>query len=170
MSKIKVGMIGTGDIAHVHANQLLALENVKIEAIADINEKALKRFITKFELENTKQFLDYRDMLEQANINAVIICSPHTMHFQHATDVLRSGLHVLIEKPMTCSVNEAKQLIKTAEKSGKIMQISYQRHFQPEFIYIHDAIAQGKIGELTSVTASFYQNWWNGPSDTWRHK
>src|SRR5690625_4768488 len=170
MSKIKVGMIGTGGMAQVHANQLLALENVEIEAIADISVEAANHFITKFNLGNTKQFSDYKDMLEQAKIDAVIICSPHTLHFQQATDILNSGFHVLIEKPMTCNVNEAKQLIKTAENSGKIMQISYQRHFQPEFIYIHDAIAQGKIGELTSVTASFYQNWWNGPSDTWRHK
>lgn len=169
MSKIKVGMIGTGGMAQVHANQLLALENVEIEAIADISVEAANHFITKFNLGNTKQFSDYKDMLEQAKIDAVIICSPHTLHFQQATDILNSGFHVLIEKPMTCNVNEAKQLIKTAENSGKIMQISYQRHFQPEFIYIHDAIARGKIGELTSVTASFYQNWWNGPTGAWRH-
>lgn len=69
---------------------------------------------------------------------------------------------------MTCSSNEAKQLIETAEQSGKVLQVSYQRHFQPEFIYIRDAIAGGEIGKITSITASLYQQWWQGTSDSWR--
>ncbi|KAF9112754.1 hypothetical protein BGX30_007193, partial [Mortierella sp. GBA39] len=89
-------------------------------------------------------------------------------HFQQAQDVLSSGLHVLIEKPMTCSSAEAELLIHTAEQAGKILQVSYQRHFQPEFLYIRDAIASGVIGKVTSVTASLYQEWRQGTPGSWR--
>ncbi|MBW7461838.1 gfo/Idh/MocA family oxidoreductase, partial [Paenibacillus sepulcri] len=63
---------------------------------------------------------------------------------------------------------EAELLIRTAEQAGKIMQVSYQRHFQPEFLYIRDAIASGEIGKLTSVTASLYQEWRQGTPGSWR--
>ncbi|OAS85878.1 MULTISPECIES: Gfo/Idh/MocA family protein [Metabacillus] len=170
MSKIRIGFIGTGGIAHLHAGQLLELENVEISAITDVSPDARERFITKYGLLNTRQFSEYHDMLEQANLDAVVICSPHTLHFQQATDVLNKGLHVLIEKPMTCSSTEAKELIESAKQSGKVMQVSYQRHFQPEFIYIRDAIANGEIGKLTSITASLYQQWWRGQGQniSWR--
>jgi len=170
LETIRIGFIGTGGMAQVHADQLLELENVEITAITDVSTKARERFIEKAGLENVQQFTEYRDMLDQAAFDGVVICSPHTLHFEQATAVLEKGLHVLIEKPMTCSSHEAEQLIETAKRTGKIMQVSYQRHFQPEFIYIHDAIAAGKIGKITSVTASLYQQWWRGSNDTysWR--
>lgn len=168
MSKIRVGFIGTGGMAQVHAKQLLELEEVEISAITDISAEARERMVKKFDLQSVKQFPEYHEMLDQADLEAVVICSPHSLHFQQATDVLKNGLHVLIEKPMTCSSSEAEQLIETANQSGKIMQVSYQRHFQPEFIYIHEAIKRGEIGEITSITASLYQQWRNGTTGSWR--
>ncbi|MCQ6559300.1 Gfo/Idh/MocA family protein [Paenibacillus mendelii] len=168
MSKIRVGMIGTGGISQWHARQLLELPEVVITAIADTSVETRNSFAEKFSLKDVKQFSDYTDMLDQVELDAVVICSPHTLHFQQATDVLEKGLHVLIEKPMTCSSAEAELLIRTAERVGKIVQVSYQRHFQPEFIYIRDAIAKGEIGKLTSITASLYQEWKQGTPGTWR--
>lgn len=168
MRKVRVGFIGTGGMAQVHALQLLELEDAKIEAIADINEEARERFVNKTGFHWLNQFSDYHDMLDKVDLDAVVICSPHTLHFQQATDALNKGLHVLIEKPMTCSAIEAEKLIETASKSGKIMQVSYQRHFQPEFIYIHDIIAKGEVGQLTSITASLYQDWSRGTTGSWR--
>jgi predicted dehydrogenase len=168
MNKIRVGFIGTGGIAEWHGRQLLELPEVDIVAIADTSEKSRVTFIGKFNLSDVQQFTDYEEMLAQAELDAVVICSPHTLHFKQATDVLERGLHVLIEKPMTCSSSEARQLIETAKKSGKILQVSYQRHFQPEFLYIKEAIARGEIGKLTSITASLYQEWKQGTPGSWR--
>ncbi|MGP4039773.1 Gfo/Idh/MocA family protein [Gracilibacillus sp. D59] len=170
MEIIRIGFIGTGGMAQVHAGQLLELENVEIKAITDVSTEARERFVNQAGLQDVEQFTEYRNMLEQVDLDGVVICSPHTLHFEQATAVLEKGLHVLIEKPMTCSSKEAEELIKIAEQADKIMQVSYQRHFQPEFIYIRDAIAAGKIGKLTSITASLYQQWWLGSNDTysWR--
>jgi len=168
MDKIRVGMIGTGGISHWHGRQLSELREAQITAIADTSAANREKFANAFGLKDAKQYDDYRTMLEEADIDAVVICSPHTLHYQQATDVLESGRHVLIEKPMTCSSEEAKQLLKTAERSGKLLQVSYQRHFQPEFMYIRDTIQSGAIGRLTSVTASLYQDWKQGTAQSWR--
>ncbi|MCZ8515215.1 Gfo/Idh/MocA family oxidoreductase [Paenibacillus filicis] len=169
MGKLKVGIIGTGGISHLHARQLLELaDEVEITAIADTSASNREKFIAKFKLDDILQFQDYKDMLNQASLDAVVICSPHTLHFGQATDALNHGCHVLIEKPMTCSSQEAYELIETAELTGKVLQVSYQRHFQPEFVFIRQAIAEGKIGRLTSVTASLYQEWKQGTTGLWR--
>jgi Predicted dehydrogenases and related proteins len=168
MSNIRIGFIGTGGIAGWHASQLLELPEVQITALSDTSEGNRVAFAEKFGLQDARQFSGYEDMLEQGEIDAVVICSPHTLHFRQAYDALDRGLHVLIEKPMTCSSAEAEQLIQKAEESGKVMQVSYQRHFQPEFLYIRDAIASGEIGKLTSVTASLSQEWKQLTEGTWR--
>ncbi|SFE40665.1 Predicted dehydrogenase [Paenibacillus catalpae] len=168
MSNIRIGFIGTGGIAGWHAKQLLELPEVQITALSDTSENNRVAFAEKFGLQNARQFTAYEDMLEYGALDVVVICSPHTLHYRQAYDVLDRGLHVLIEKPMTCSSVEAEQLIQKAEASGKVMQVSYQRHFQPEFLYIRNAIASGEIGRLTSVTASLSQEWYQLTQGTWR--
>ncbi|MGO4109109.1 Gfo/Idh/MocA family protein [Paenibacillus sp. YAF4_2] len=168
MSTIRIGFIGTGGIAGWHAKQLLELPEVQITALADTSESNRLAFVEKFGLQDATLFSDYEDMLEEGELDAVVICSPHTLHFRQAYDVLDHNLHVLIEKPMTCSSEEAEQLIQKAKQSEKVMQVSYQRHFQPEFLYIRDAIQSGVIGKVTSVTASLFQEWYQLTTDTWR--
>ncbi|WP_391571954.1 Gfo/Idh/MocA family protein [Cohnella sp.] len=168
MSRLRIGMIGTGGIAEWHGRQLLELPEVEIVALADTSERSRDRFVEKYDLREAAQFEDYRTMLEEVELDAVVICSPHTLHYEQATDTLNKGLHTLIEKPMTCSSVEAERLIETAKRSGKILQVSYQRHFQPEFLYIKEAIARGEIGKLTSITATLYQEWRQGTPGTWR--
>lgn len=168
LSEILVGIIGTGGMAGWHAKQLLELPGVRIAALADTSESNRNAFAQKFGLRDAASFSNYEDMLEQAELDAVVIVSPHTLHFKHAYDALSRGLHVLIEKPMTCSSAEAEELIRKADETGKVLQVSYQRHFQPEFLYIRDAIASGEIGKLTSITASLYQEWRQGTPGSWR--
>lgn len=168
MGNIRIGMIGTGGIAGWHARQLQELPEVVIAAIADTSEDNRGKFADKYNLHAAGQFADYREMLAQTELDAVVICSPHTLHFEQATEALKRGLHVLLEKPMTCSSVEAEQLIETARQADRKLQVSYQRHFQPEFLYIRDAIARGEIGKLTSITASLYQEWAIGTTGSWR--
>jgi predicted dehydrogenase len=171
MTKLRIGMIGTGGIAQWHVRQIKELdEDAVIIALADPVEANRQNVVTKYELNNVAHYDDYKSMLADANVDAVVICSPHTLHYQQVMEALDHGCHVLVEKPMTCSSEEAAQVIEKAEQSGKVLQISYQRHFQPEFLYIRNAIAQGEIGKLTSVTASLYQEWKQGTTGSWRQK
>ncbi len=96
------------------------------------------------------------------------IASPHTLHFPQIMDSLDAGLHVLTEKPMVCSVAHARQVIAKAEEAGKILCISYQRHFQGAFRYMREAFQKGDIGELVFMSALQGQRWLQGTAGTWR--
>ena len=168
MKQIKLGFIGTGGIAHLHAKQMLAEKNVEIAAIADPNAHNRELFLTTFNLSSVEQFADHQDMLENIALDAVVVCSPHTLHKQHVVDALEHQLHVLVEKPMACSEEESSLLIDLAKQKGKVLQVSYQRHFEPTFLYIRNAIEEGVIGKLTSVSATLYQEWGYLSKDTWR--
>ncbi|GGG25576.1 Gfo/Idh/MocA family protein [Paenibacillus abyssi] len=168
MEKVRIGIIGTGGMAHVHIRQLLQCEEADIAALADVNEESCAAMITQHGLQTVTRYSDYRQMLAEMQLDAVLICTPHTLHFQQAMDALRHGCHVLIEKPMATSETEAEELIEAAKQHGKVLQVSYQRHFQPEFLFIKDAIDSGAIGRLTSVTASLYQEWRQLTEGSWR--
>ncbi|WP_299089939.1 Gfo/Idh/MocA family oxidoreductase [uncultured Metabacillus sp.] len=168
MLRIRLGIIGTGGISHLHVKQLGEIEHADIVAVADPNENNRKTLIEKFHLEGVKEFDSHQDMLEDIPMDAVLICSPHTLHYQHVVDSINHGCHVLIEKPMACSLKEAEELIELAKEANKLLQVSYQRHFEPAFLYIREAIANGKIGKLTSITASLYQDWKHLTKGTWR--
>ncbi|WP_338785957.1 Gfo/Idh/MocA family oxidoreductase [Metabacillus sp. FJAT-53654] len=168
MEKVRVGLIGTGGISHLHVSQLAELENATIVAVADPNSINRETLINRYNLENITSFDDHLDMLENIPLDAVLICSPHTLHFQQVVDAINHNCHVLIEKPMACSLEEAEQLIDMAKNANKVLQVSYQRHFEPAFLYIREAISNGEIGNLTSVTASLYQDWKHLTVGTWR--
>ncbi|MDF2670693.1 MAG: oxidoreductase domain protein [Paenibacillus sp.] len=167
---IRIGFIGCGNIAHHHVIRLQQIEDLEIVALADPGEQGRKLIKQKFGLDQAVEYDNHEDMLNSGTVDAVIICSPHTLHAKHAEDALTAGKHVLIEKPMTCSSEEAKHLINVAKKCGKVLQVSFQRHFLPPFLYIRSAIANGVIGKLTSVTATLFQNWKQAQEGTWRQK
>lgn len=168
MNQIKVGMIGTGGISHWHAKQLSELEEVEVIGIADPVAENREFVINKYGFSSAKQFESHMQLLDELNPDAVVICTPHTLHVEHVTDALNHGSHVLVEKPMACSLKEAESMINTAKKNNKILQVSYQRHVEPEFLYIKNAIENNEIGKLTSVTASLYQDWKQLSKGTWR--
>jgi predicted dehydrogenase len=168
MSRLKVGIIGTGGMSRVHGKQLKEIKEVAIEAIADPSKEQRERFANEFDVNPTRIYSDYQLMLKETELDAVVICSPHTLHYQQAKDAIKSGLHVLLEKPMVCSSVQCKELIELAYDRGVLLQVSYQRHFQPEFLYIRNCIQSGTLGKLTSVNASLYQDWNKLTENTWR--
>ncbi|MBD2861215.1 Gfo/Idh/MocA family protein [Paenibacillus oceani] len=168
MSPIRVGIIGCGNIAHSHVLRMSRLEEVRIVALADPGAGSRAFLKEKFGLDQVQEFDSHTDMLNDTELDAVVICSPHTLHYGHIRDSLSAGKHVLVEKPMTCSSAEAERLIALSESCGKVLQVSFQRHFLPPFLYIRSAIQDGTIGKLTSVQAALYQNWKKSQEGTWR--
>ena len=151
MKTIRVGMIGTGGISHWHIRQLKELDEVKLIAISDVSKESREKVVNEYELK-VNEYVDHQEMLASESLDAVVICTPHTLHYQHAMDALNKGCHVLIEKPMATSLEETEKLLNAAEKLEKVLQVSYQRHFEPEYIYIKKAIADGVIPQFPLVT------------------
>jgi predicted dehydrogenase len=167
--KLKIGFIGVGGIAHGHVARLKKRPEVEIVGICDPSEESIARIRERQGLENVPAFSDYRDMLDRVEMDGVVIASPHTLHFEQIMASLEKGCHVLTEKPMVCTQEHAKAVLRKAEETGKIVMISYQRHYFPEFIYIKQRIESGALGELTFVSALQGQDWLRGCRGTWRH-
>jgi predicted dehydrogenase len=170
MDKIRVGLIGVGGISGGHITRLLALPEVEIAALVDIKENRLAHAVANHDgaLEKVSQFSDYRTMLESTKPDAVLICTPHTQHFQQAMDSLDAGAHVLLEKPMVTRVVDAHALIKKINETKKVVGLSYQRHTDPRFRYIREQIASGIYGEVQFVNALQQQGWKKGTAGSWR--
>lgn len=168
MSKVKIAMIGTGNISHSHVKRLLETGEADIAALSDPSESNRQRVKQTFKLDDAAEFVSHADMLEQIKPDGVVICSPHALHYRQAMDALSAGCHVLVEKPLTCTSEAAKKLIQEAERAGKVLQVSYQRHFLPVFKYMRSVIQSGKIGRITSITASLYQDWKDSQKGMWR--
>jgi predicted dehydrogenase len=169
--KFRIGFIGAGGISHGHWHRLHATGKAQVVALNDPSNESLKRFYKGCPgSEGLPTYKDYRDMEKNEQLDAVLILSPHTVHFQQTFDSLGKGLHVLSEKPMTCTIKHAKILIEKAKQAKRVLMISYQRHFDPAFRYMRDQIAKGKIGEVQYVQAIQSQEWLRAVKGTWRQK
>ncbi len=167
--KLNIGFIGAGGIATGHYQRLMATGRAAVTALTEPNETALKRFYKNCEgAELLPVYRDYTDMLKQEPLDGVLILSPHTVHYQQITDALNAGLHVLTEKPMVCTIKHAKALLSKASDTGRVLMISYQRHYDPLFRYMRTQIKKGAIGTVEFVQAVLSQEWLRLTRGTWR--
>ncbi|MDH7571909.1 MAG: Gfo/Idh/MocA family oxidoreductase, partial [Armatimonadota bacterium] len=166
---IRVGLIGCGGIVHGHVQRLLALPEAKIVALCDPSEASVQRLKERHPaVRELPVYRDHRELLEKEKLDAVEIASPHTLHFPQIMDALSAGLHVLSEKPMVCTVEHAHQVLRKAEESGKLLLLSYQRHFQGPFRYMRQRFQNGDMGQLVFLSALQGQQWLRGTRGTWR--
>jgi len=167
VNQIRIGMIGTGGIAHWHVERLKGVPEAKIVALADPSSESIEQIKNKFSLD-LPTFSDYKLMLDSVELDAVIIGSPHTCHADQVLDSLSKGLHVHVQKPMVCSTDDAYRVLERLEQTGKVLQISYQRHQQSQFMYMRQAIEEGKIGDIKFISAIQCQEWLLATKGTWR--
>lgn len=167
--KIRVAIIGCGSMSYSHLRSLVSAPEVELVGFADVKmEAALKlkeEFVGKG---NSLVFTDYKEMIKKSRPNAVEVFTPHSLHFSQCLNALEKGCHVLVEKPMTTEVLHAQKLIGMAKSKGKILLVSYQRHYQPSFRYAKEAINKGEIGEIKLISASLAQEWRKFTENTWR--
>ncbi|MBS7610369.1 Gfo/Idh/MocA family oxidoreductase [Candidatus Bathyarchaeota archaeon] len=154
---VRIGFIGCGGISHTHVQRLSLLGDgeAEIVGLCDTNLENAKRLaslankfrnITPKALGEASLFMDHRKLLDEASPEAVIVCTPHVYHYEHAMAALEKGIHVLVEKPMAISLKEAETMKEEAERRKLVLSVGYQRHFQPEYIFARNIIKDGRIG------------------------
>lgn len=169
--KVRIGFIGTGGMASVHYPRLMATKKAEVVALVDPDPEAFVRFHKRNEgTDHLPKYKTYQEMLANEELDGVAILSPHTVHFEQICKSLDKGLHVLTEKPMVCTIKDAKQVIRKASKAERVLMIGYQRHYQPEFRYMREQIAKGKIGDVQFVQAIQAQEWLRATANTWRQQ
>jgi predicted dehydrogenase len=126
MKKLKCAVIGTGYLGKFHAQKYASLADCELTAVVDINQAVAENIAHQY---GAHAVTDYHTLLGQ--VDAVSIVVPTTLHYQVAKDFLSSGVHVLVEKPMTVSVAEADELIDIAKQNKLILQVGHLERFNP---------------------------------------
>ncbi len=171
MDKIRVGFIGCGGNASGHIGRVLDIPEAEVVALCDVDPASLQRAKDRnARAAELPEFTHYQKMLEQVELDAVEISTPHTLHFEQIVAALDKGLHVLTEKPMVCTVDHARQVIAKAKEAGKILMISYQRHLQAQYRYVRNQIAAGELGDIQFISALQDQKWYQGTLGLWRQQ
>ncbi len=126
MKNIKVGVIGVGYLGRFHAQKYAALEGVSLVGVADINPQQAQQVAKEC---SCRSLTDYQELLQ--TVDAVSIVVPTTYHHRVASDCLDAGIDILLEKPMTVTLQEADDLIARAESKQLILQIGHLERFNP---------------------------------------
>lgn len=146
--KIRVGFIGTGGIANSHIKAYLQFPEVEIVAGADLVPGKAEAFFKKYGLENVRTYTDYKQMIAECQLDAVSVCTYNRQHAVPAMYAMEHGLHVLLEKPMTVTLDEAVELCRTEKRTGRILSIGFQPRFDPNMQMIGKIFRSGVLGKI----------------------
>lgn len=149
---LNVGVIGGGSISEYHLGPYFAHSNVEIVAICDRNEERLQVLGEKYNAVNVYTEVDA--LLANDQIEAVSICTWNNSHAEIAIKALQSGKHVLIEKPLSVTLEEAYAIEAAVKDSNKILQVGYVRRFASNVAVLKKFIDAGELGELYYAKAS----------------
>lgn len=144
---LKIGVVGAGNIFRaVHVQPLLDHPEVEIVAVCDINEERAKQVASDYGIKSW--YVDYQDMIEKEDLDAVDICTPNLFHSKVAVAALQAGLHVFCEKPDAVSPEEAQKMADAAKESGKVLMTMRNNRFTPASRYAKRYIEEGHMGEI----------------------
>lgn len=146
--KLRIGFIGTGGIANSHMKAYKQFEDVEIVAGADLIEGKAAEFFAKYDLNDVKCYTDYKQMIAENELDAVSICTYNRQHAGPAMYAMQHGLHVLLEKPMTVTLEEAVELCRVEKETGKILSIGFQPRFDPNMQEIGKIVRSGVLGKI----------------------
>ncbi len=156
MSQLRVGVIGTGFWGRNQARVLANLDSTKLVAVCDANAAAAQSVGAQF---NVEYDTDVNHLLSRKDIDAVTICTPTTTHKQIADRALTAGKHVMVEKPMTNTVSEARELLELAGRKGLRLMPGHIERFNPAVSYLKNLIDTGKLGKAILLIARRVGRW-----------
>jgi len=143
MDKVKVGIIGVGYLGTQHARILSYLEEAELKGVADIDFKKAMQIGNRH---GVHYYENYEDMLDE--IDAGIVATPTSEHFSISMRLLKEGKSVLVEKPITESVEQGEKLVSFANKNGNILQVGHLERFNPAVEAIENLISEPKFIEV----------------------
>ena len=159
---MRYALIGCGRISPHH---IMAARNNRLEivAVCDIDLKKLEK--TAAQLEHVHPYTDYKTMLENESPDLVAIATESGKHARIALDCIRAGCHVIIEKPIALSIEDANQIIQLAKQKGVLVCVNHQNRFNKSVQYVHSAIMEGRFGRLLHGSSRIF---WNRNQDYYK--
>jgi UDP-N-acetylglucosamine 3-dehydrogenase len=153
MGKIKIAVFGCGAIAQRrHIPEYASNPNVELVAFADpVTERAEQMAQTY----GGKAYASYKDLLKNEKLDAVSVCTPNHLHAPMAIAAANAGVHVLVEKPMASTEEEAKQMIEAARKNGVYLMVGHNQRLMPPHVKAKEILDSGKLGKVLTFRTSF---------------
>jgi predicted dehydrogenase len=172
---LRLGLIGTGQMATHYAHSWVSLPEVAFVALSDVNAASRRKFVDICRgagRPEPREFDDFRSMLTTCRdeLDAVYVCTPHALHAEHGIAVVESGLDLLIEKPMVTTVAEAERLISARDQSGSTVVVAFQGALSPLTADTRQRAQAGEFGELVSVSATVWENWSSRYEGHWKQQ
>ncbi|HKL59129.1 MAG TPA: Gfo/Idh/MocA family oxidoreductase, partial [Sphaerochaeta sp.] len=166
---VRYALIGYGKVAHVHAKALKEAKDSTLVAVWGRNKDKADLFAKEWGILG---FTDMQKMIAEANVDAVIITTPHPVHKENTLEALKGGAHVLVEKPMALTVSDCQEMIDCAKQENKKLAVISQRRWLPATQRIHKAIADGKLDKamIGQITILGWRDEEYYASDPWRGK
>jgi predicted dehydrogenase len=150
---LRVGLIGVGNMGQHHARVLSLIKDVKFVGIADVNVEQGLETASKY---RARFFEDFRELIQ--HVDAVCIAVPTRLHYEVGMACLKAGIHVLIEKPIAATIEEAEQLVNAAAESQSILQVGHIERFNPVFQELSQVLKTEKVLALEAHRMSPYSN------------
>ncbi|TDD05201.1 Gfo/Idh/MocA family oxidoreductase [Saccharopolyspora terrae] len=161
---ITAAVIGCGDVSAVHLDAIAALEDVELVAVCDTDPAALT---TTAERCGVAGFADHRALLEAVRPDVAHVCTPHHQHAPVALDLLDAGVHVLVEKPLAHTLDEAERLVEAAERSRSRVGVCFQNRYNATAQAAREVLDSGELGPVRGATATVM---WTRTPDYYRAK
>mgnify|MGYP000852384336 CR=1 FL=1 len=149
MRKLKIGIVGCGGIATgKHLPAIKKNGNFEIVAFCDIIKERAEEVKKEYGLPESKIYTDYTELVKQEDIEAVYVLTPNKSHSFISVAAMKAGKHVMCEKPMAKTYEDAKLMLETAKETGKILTIGYQNRYRADSTYLKRACENGDLGEV----------------------
>lgn len=150
MKQLNIGIIGAGRIGKVHMQSITYnVPTAKVLGITDVFKDGLQELADKYGIE--KVYADYKEMLADDEIDAVLVCSSTDTHADISIEAAKAGKHIFCEKPVDLTPEKVKAVIDAVEKAGVKLQVGFNRRFDHNFAHVRSLINEGKIGNLELI-------------------
>lgn len=147
---IRIGIIGSGGIAGAHARAYKQMSDVEVVAVADIVPERAGQFIQRHELQGAQAFESHNKLLE-LDLDGVSVCTPNVAHHNTSIDALQAGKHVLVEKPMAVTLEQAVDMVIASRKSDRMLTIGFQPRYDPNMQAVKEIVSSGQLGHVYYV-------------------
>lgn len=173
-SRVRATIVGCGGMARHHIRQMLQQQDTtRIDVVCEPSPEAYAATAEIFEmvdLEPPPNEPDLGRLLDTygAALDAAFIITPHVYHHDQTVACLEAGLDVLLEKPMVMNAGEARSLIETRDRTGKLLVVAFPGSMSPQIRKAVEMLRSGELGKLLSVSATVWQGWGPGTAGKWR--
>jgi predicted dehydrogenase len=160
--KIQIGVIGCKGMGWSNAHSLLKMNDVDVVGVCDVDQSVIDTRLADYaKLRSNKPLVykDYRELLNNKDIDAVVIGTPDHWHCRMMVDAVQAGKHVYVEKPIANSIKESNLMVAAQQKTGKVVQAGQWQRSGPHYRKAIDIVRSGVLGKIRLVKVWAYQGW-----------